>query len=313
MTGHGLPVLLVQMAGERRPSDGGPPVYRFPEDAARALARAVEYGRWRERPRGAVPALEDVRREEAAALLAGAAATGPRWLDFDETAELLGFWGLPIVPARRVFDLEGVRAAADAIDGPVVVKAVLTWEPSAVVRKSDLGGVALGLAGGDEAVAAAARMASSLDATEFLVQPMITGGVEMLVGVTHDPLFGPVVACGPGGERAELERDVAVRLTPVTSIEAADMIRELRTFPLLDGWKGAPPADVPALEDIVLRTAALADAHPEVLELDLNPVAVLHRGAAILDARVRVAAPEPEPLWPAIGASPPRASTLGGS
>jgi acyl-CoA synthetase (NDP forming) len=297
------------MAGERRPVRGGPPVYRFPEDAARALGRAVEYGRWREQPRGEVPALEDVRREEAATLLAEAAASGPRWLDPSETAELLALWGLPVVPVRRVQTPEEVGAVADVMAGPVAVKAVVPG----LTGKSGFGGVALGLSGAREAADAAAAMATRLDGLEgFVVQPMISGGVEMLVGVTHDPLFGPVVACGAGGERAEIERDLAVRLTPVTSIEAAEMIRSLRTFPLLDGWKGTPKRDVAALEDLVVRVAALADTHPEVLDLDLDPVAVLPRGAAILDARVRVAAPEPEALWPAIGASPPRASTLGG-
>lgn len=304
-----LPLLVVQMAGERRPRDGGPPVYRFPEDAARALARAVEYGRWRARPRGEVPELADVRRDQAATLLAGAAASGPRWLDPTETAELLACWGLPLVPGHRVAGVDGVAEAAEAIAGPVAVKAVVPG----LVDKAEAGGVVLDVSGGREAAAAAREIAARLDVEGFLVQPMITGGVEMLVGVTHDRLFGPVVACGPGGERAELERDVAVRLTPLTSIEAAEMVRSLRTFPILEGWKGAPRLDVPALEDLVVRLALLADTHPEVHELDLDPVKVLPRGAAILDARVRVAAPEPEPLWPAIGASPPRASTLGGS
>ena len=304
------PVLLVQMAGDRRPAAGaGPPVYRFPEDAARALARAVEYGRWRDAPRGEVPELADVRRDDAAALLARASGPEPRWLDPTETAELLACWALPLVPGRRVASAAEVRDAADAIAGPVAVKAVAPG----LVRKSDAGGVVLGVAGGGEAERAAAAIAGRIDGLEgFLVQPMVSGGVEMLVGVTHDPLFGPVVACGPGGDRAELERDVAVRLTPVTSVEAAAMIRDLRTFPLLDGWKGAQPADVAALEDLVLRAAALADAHPEVVEMDLDPVAVLPRGASVLDARVRVQAAEPEALWPAIGTSPPRASTLGG-
>jgi acyl-CoA synthetase (NDP forming) len=305
---EGMPALLVQLAGARRAPEGGPPVYRFPEEAARALFRTVEYGRWRSEPRGELPSFGDVRREEAAALLARCAGPEPAWLDPADTAELLSCWGLPLVEGRRASDADGVASCANVIGGPVAVKAIAPG----LVRKSEVGGVALGVHGGVAAREAAEQITSALSEAGapapqgFLVQPMIEGGVEMLVGVTHDPLFGPLAACGPGGARAELERDVAVRLTPVTSIEAAAMVRELRTFPLLDGWKGAPPADVAALEDVVLRTAALADAHPEVVELDLDPVAVLPRGASILHARVRVAAAEPEALWPAIGASPPR-------
>jgi len=314
--GGSLPVVVVQMAGERRPRSGGPPVYRFPEDAARALARAVEYGRWRARAQVEPPALEDVRHEEAVELLRGAVRATPaprtapdpadpstgRWLTPSETARLLTCWGLPYVAGRHCATPEEARIAADEIAGQVAVKAVAPG----LVRKSEAGGVVLGCAGGPAAEAAARDIADRLDVSGFLVQPMVEGGVEMLVGVTLDPLFGPVVACGPGGDRAELERDVAVRLTPVTSLEASEMVRSLRTFPLLDGWKGALPADVPALEDIVVRTAAMVDAHPEIAELDLDPVTVLPRGAAVLHARVRVTAPEPEPLWPAIGAAPPR-------
>ena len=304
-----VPVLVVQMAGERAPVPGGPPIFRFPESAARALARAVEYAQWRSSPRGADPEFDDARPDDAAVVLAEAAAGGSRWLDPSETATVLGAWGLPVVPGHRVESVEEVVAAAEAIAGAVAVKAIT----AGAVRKSEAGGVHLDVAGGAEAgIAARAIQARNPDVTGFLVQPMIHGGAEMLVGVTQDPLFGPVVACGPGGERAEIERDVAVRLTPVTSIEAASMVRELRTFPILDGWKGAPRLDVGALEDLVMRLAALADTHPEVREIDLDPVKVLPRGAAVLDARIRVAPPDPEPLWPAIGASPPRASTLAG-
>ena len=108
---------------------------------------------------------------------------------------------------------------------------------------------------------------------------MAPRGVEMLVGVVSDPQFGPVVACGAGGTAVELLGDVQVRLAPVAPIEATDMIRALRTFPLLDGFRDAPRADVRALEDIVVRIGWLAANHPEIAELDLNPVIVAPTGA----------------------------------
>jgi acyl-CoA synthetase (NDP forming) len=129
----------------------------------------------------------------------------------------------------------------------------------------------------------------------FLVQQMAPAGVEMLVGVVSDERFGPVVACAAGGTAVELLGDVQVRLAPVAGCEAAQMVRALRTFPLLDGYRGAVRVDVGALEDVIVRTAALAAAHPEVVELDLNPVVVSASGAVIVDARVRVERPPRRP------------------
>ena len=122
----------------------------------------------------------------------------------------------------------------------------------------------------------------------FLVQGEIDGGVEMLVGVAVDPRFGPVVACGAGGIEAELLNDVAVRVSPLTDLDAREMIRSLATYPRLDGYRGAPKADVPALEELVLRVSAMAESHAEIVEMDCNPVMVLPRGAVVVDARVRI-------------------------
>jgi acetate---CoA ligase (ADP-forming) len=125
------------------------------------------------------------------------------------------------------------------------------------------------------------------------------GGVEMLVGVATDPLFGPVVAVSAGGTTVELVRDVAVRVTPITDVDAGEMVRSLRTFPLLEGFRGAPKADVAALEETILRVGAMVDNHPSIAEMDCNPVMVLPegRGAVIVDARVRVhEAPPARPL-----------------
>ena len=140
---------------------------------------------------------------------------------------------------------------------------------------------------------AAAVAAEGFTVDGFLVQPMVGGGVEMLVGVVHDASFGPVIACGAGGTTAELLKDVTVRITPLTDLDAAEMVRSLQTFPLLEGYRGAPKADVAALEDLLLRISALVEAHPEISELDCNPVKVLPEGAVVIDARVRVEAANP--------------------
>jgi acyl-CoA synthetase (NDP forming) len=269
----------------------------------------VQYGRWRTAPPDPAPAFADVRREDAALLVGTVEDDRGRWLEPAEIERLCACWGIPLVTSRVVADADEAAAAADELGGRVVLKA----RGPGLVHKSDVGAVRLGLEGGDDVRSAAAAMRSALDAAGivldgFLVQPMVTGEAEMLVGVVQDEQFGPVVACGPGGVRAELERDVAVRLAPIGPAAADEAVRSLRTFPLLDGWRGAPKADVPALEDLLMRTAAMADAHPQIRELDFNPVVVSRDGAVVLDARVRVGAAPAERLWPAVGVAPPRAS-----
>jgi acyl-CoA synthetase (NDP forming) len=167
------------------------------------------------------------------------------------------------------------------------------------LHKTDVGGVRLHLSGAEEVSAAAEAMARRLDGAGepvegFLVQEEIEGGVEMLVGVAVDTHFGPVVACGAGGVEAELLNDVEVRVSPLTDFDAREMIRSLATYPRLDGYRGAPKADVPALEELVLRVSAMAETHPEIVEMDCNPVMVLPNGAVVVDARVRLESVRPE-------------------
>jgi acetyl coenzyme A synthetase (ADP forming)-like protein len=299
-----LPVLAVFMSAEGAPPDLSStdltiPAYAFPEDAARALACAVGYGLWRAQPRGEVPTFSDLRSEEAAAVLATALARRRGWLEPSDVAHLLDCYGVAMPPYEVVRTPAEAGEAANRIGGEVAIKAVA---PS-LLHKSDVGAVGLGLSGGAAVRAAAERMADRVqqaghELRGLLVQQMAPAGVEMLVGVVHDPLFGPVVACGAGGVQAELLKDVAVRITPLTDRDAPQMIRSLRTFPLLDGFRGTPKSDVGALEDVVLRVGALVENHPEIAEMDCNPVIVSPRGALVVDARVRVeevAPPRPEP------------------
>jgi len=139
----------------------------------------------------------------------------------------------------------------------------------------------------------AVRSATGEQPTEFLVQRMAPPGVEMLVGVVNDPQFGPTIACGAGGTLVEVLKDISVRLSPLTRMDAAGMLRELRSFPLLEGYRGGPKCDVGGLEDMLLRTSALAEDHPHIAEMDCNPVIVSASGAVVVDARVRVAAAAP--------------------
>ena len=302
-----VPTLLVTF-GTRHPGrdPSRPPVFTYPEDAARALARLAKHVEWRDRPRGVVPELRGARRAEAAALMGGTVPDAGRWLRDEEVAELLDCWGIPRVEQRSANGPAAAGRAAAALGGRVVLKAF----GEDIVHKTEVGAVELGLAGEDDVVRAARRMsrrlrAAGLHPDAFVVQREAAAGVEMLAGIAVDPLLGPLIACGAGGTAVEVLGDVAVGLAPLTDVEAKRMVLSLATFRLLDGYRGAPPADVDALEDILLRLGALADAHPEVAELDCNPVVVGPHGATVVDARIRVDAPRREPPWPALGAVPP--------
>jgi acyl-CoA synthetase (NDP forming) len=151
-----------------------------------------------------------------------------------------------------------------------------------------------------EIEAAVGRQGHVLDA--LVVQPMSPSGVELIVGVVNDPSFGPVLACGAGGTTAELIKDIAVRITPVTDLDAREMLRSLRTFPLLDGYHGAPACDTDAVEDVISRVSAMVEEHPELVELDLNPLIATPQGVTVVDARVRVEAPPPAVPVPSLEA-----------
>jgi acyl-CoA synthetase (NDP forming) len=269
-------------------------VFDFPEDAAHGLARAVEYGVWRQRPEGTVPAFDDVRADEATAVIATALESGGGWMPPEALAALLDCYGVSRAEeAVAASPADAGRIAAEMV-GSVALKGIVPG----LTHKTEAGLVLLGLSGPEEVAAAAERMVASLATaghhpTGFLVQRMVAGGIELLVGVVHDPVFGPVVACGAGGTAAELLKDIAVRITPLTDVDAREMVRSLAAFPLLDGYRGAPRADVPALEELVLRVGAMVEAHPEVAEMDLNPVMVLERGAVVVDARIRLEAAAP--------------------
>lgn len=288
MSAKGLPQEL-QEAGTSIPS------FAFPEAAAIAVAHACRYGIWRERPEGRAPTFHDLDPDAAAGTIAGALGRGDGWLGADEVRRTLVAYGLHVVRSRLANTPEEAGRVAAEVGGRVALKAF----GAGVIHKTDMGAVSLNLASRGEVQEAAEQMrervaAAGAQVQGFEVQEMVEGGVEMLVGVVHDPLFGPVVACSAGGTAVELVRDVAVRVTPITDLDAAEMVRSLRTFPLLDGFRGAPPADVRALEDVILRLGAMVDANPAIAEMDCNPVLVLPRGAVVVDARIRVQATPPD-------------------
>ena len=271
------------------------PSYLFPESAARALGNAVRYGAWRSSQEGQVPELAGIRPDDARQLVGDFLARQHLggWLPPDQVAGLLDCYGIDLVPAVGVLSAgEAARAAAELGGGPVVLKA----DVDGLVHKTDAGAVLLDLrterdvtSGYDEL---AGRFGPGL--RQVLVQPMLAEGVEVLVGVVHEPVFGPLVVFGLGGVATDVLGDHATRLTPLTDVDAQEMIRGIRAAPLLYGHRGSAPVDTGALADILLRISRLADELPEIAELDLNPVIAQAGGAHPVDARIRLVPAAPQ-------------------
>ncbi|HEY2355582.1 MAG TPA: GNAT family N-acetyltransferase [Gaiellaceae bacterium] len=284
--GADKPVLCVFISAKGAPaslrSAADVPAFTYPEAAARALGRAAERGEWLRQPAGTVPDL-DRDRDEGRAVVQETSATGDGWLDDGQTRRLLAAYGIPFVREIHAATPADAVSAARELGYPVVLK---TAEPGA--HKTEQGGVALDL-GDDESVRAAAEQIGC----PLLVQPFVRGGTELLAGAMQDPVFGPLVAFGPGGVLAELIGEARFRLAPLTDLEAKVLVTSGKAGRLVAGFRGAPPVDEQTLVDLVLRLALLADDLPEVAELDLNPVLALPSGCVAVDARVRIADPVP--------------------
>ena len=293
MGAHGVP------EGLRSLQKGHIPSYPFPESAAIALARTVRYARWRSEPEGHEVTFDDMDLGAARAVVASARERGTPgenvWLSPAEARALLEAAGLPLVPTLTAATAEAAAQAAESLGFPVAVKLA----SSTLTHKTEVGGVMLDL-DSPEAVRQAFQSMEQRLAAQGLrdqmdgvtLQPMVSEGVESIVGMTNDPSFGPVLMFGLGGVYVELLRDVTFRVTPVTDRDVTDMVRSVRGSRLLQGWRGAPAADIPALEQAILRLSQLVNEVPEIAELDLNPIKVLPagRGCMAVDARVAVRA-----------------------
>ena len=266
------------------------PTYGLPESAAAAVRAAVDH-----------TAAATLRHTEGHARseipsswrLPPMAPGDERWLDAGEIADLLHAFGLRCLPSVTVQDAEGAIQAAEMFGWPVALKIV----SRAVIHKSDIGGVLLSLpnpmAIRDGISILRQRMERAghgEDLDSILVQPMAPRGVEMFLGATRDPVFGPAIAFGTGGVHVSLWNDVSIRLAPLGEDEAARLVDSVRGRLLLDGFRGGPQGDRPALAEAILQVSRLMVAVPEVVELDLNPLLALEpgRGVVAVDVRIRV-------------------------
>lgn len=301
--GAGKPVLASIVGGEEevhalRGDDGEVvPAWSFPEEVGRVLGKIAEYAEWRREDPGVFPDLRDQRLGDARAVCREAlAARGPGWLSASEVRAVLEAAGLSMAPGGVAASPDEAARIAARVGFPVAVKLASVE----IVHKTDLGAVKLGLRS-PEAVRAAyaeierrVREAGRPEAMQgVLVQPMVTGAAEVMIGVEPDPVFGPLIAFGLGGIHVEVLRDAAFRVSPLTDRDAARMVRQIRGFRLLEGYRGHPAADVPALEQALLRISRLVEAVPELGAIDLNPIFALEpgHGYRIVDARIAVRAP----------------------
>lgn len=277
----------------RPPGNGAAPrrmiaSFPFPESAARALARAAHYAAWRDRPPGTVPKPPGIDTQRARVVVDAALAAHPdgTWLDFVAAADLFASYGIPTAPAVRAASPEEAVAAAEGLGFPVALKVA----SGAIVHKTDVGGVRLGLTSPEDVRAAYEQMRARLGGAMggVVVQRMADPGVETIVGVVRDPSFGPLVMFGIGGVATELVGDRMLGVSPLTDRDAADLVRSLRSTPLLTGFRGSPPVDLAALEDVVVRVSQLAEQVPEIAEMDLNPVIATPSGALAVDCKVRL-------------------------
>jgi acetyl coenzyme A synthetase (ADP forming)-like protein len=263
-------------------------VYTFPEDAARALAAMVRYRHWLARPLGQRRAFDDIDRHAIEAVLDGARAQGRRQLTLVEAQRVLAHAGIPVLPWREAATRDAALAATAELGGPLVAKV----SSSILVHKSEMGGVRLGLATPEavgeafDAMMAAAR-ARDPHAT-LVLQQQASQGTEVIVGTTRDPKFGPLLMFGLGGIFVEVMKDVVFRVHPLSDTDAREMIRAVKGFPMLDGARGRPLADVAAVETVLLRLDRLMALCPAIAEVDVNPLFAAPAGAptAAADARI---------------------------
>ncbi len=275
---------------------GKVPAYLFPEDAVKSLIRGVEYGEALSRPSGRIPKFRDIEAERVRKIVQDAMShhvQRPFWLSSGDIVQILNCYGIRVPGTKTADSPEEAAQKAVKIGFPVAVK----LNSATMVHKTEVGGVRLGLNSQAEVKKAFGEIKSRLEKMGrsgemegVIVQKMIEGGAEAIVGMTEDPNFGPLIMFGLGGIYAELFKDVVMRLHPLTDLDAREQINSIKMVKLFEGFRGSPPSDKEALEKLLLRISALVEDIPEIAELDLNPVKVMPEGEGywVVDTRIMV-------------------------
>jgi acetyl coenzyme A synthetase (ADP forming)-like protein len=279
-------------SGNRILGEGRVPHYDFPEEAADTMACMAEHREWRQQERGPLERFSADRERAATALLAAQKA-GRLGLNEVEARQVVAAYGVPLPTSQLASTVEQAVQWAEEVGYPVVMKII---SPD-ILHKSDIGGVRVGLKNEKEVRMAyeeitnrAYRYMEHADIWGVAVQQMVKTGREVILGVTKDPTFGPMVMFGLGGIYVEILKDVVFRIAPLTRGEVQDMVRSIRSYALLAGARGEPPADVDALVECILRISQMVVDFPQIVELDINPLFVYEagQGAMAVDARIVV-------------------------
>jgi acetyltransferase len=266
--------------------DGGVPCFALPGEAARAMAALVRYHTLRERETGTVKSFSDVDKSTAETVVNQAHNSGRQQLTAAEVYQLLAAYGIPAAESHIAGDADEAAVAADTIGYPVVVKA----DAAAIVHKSDMGGIAADLKDAAAVKKAVAAMQEKFHEADlrFLVQKYLPGGLELIMGAKVEEGLGHIIVFGLGGIYVEIMKDVAFNLTPVTDVEAKEMLAGIKGASLLQGIRGQKGVDQNQLIDILLRLSQLVGDLPAIREMDLNPVLAFEDRAVVVDARITI-------------------------
>ncbi|MER6668318.1 GNAT family N-acetyltransferase [Amycolatopsis japonica] len=291
---EGVPDELAVLSEDGVPTRGSVPSYPSPERAVNALARVVRYAAWRQRPQGNLVRPAGLHAEQAQVIVAEllAAEDGKTTLlSDDDVVRLLGCYGIDVVPFQVVTSADEAVKAAEELGFPVTLKAV----DERLRGRPDLAGVRLDLSSVDGVRRAYLDLREISGDDDVYVQRMAPKGLSCVIGLQDDPSFGTLVSFGLSGLVSTLLGDRAYRAVPLTDVDAATLLREPRTSPLLTGYRGDEPADLAALQDIVLRVAALAEDNPEVRSMTLDPILASPDGAFVANARIVLGPPPSRP------------------
>ncbi|MBN6041574.1 bifunctional GNAT family N-acetyltransferase/acetate--CoA ligase family protein [Amycolatopsis sp. 195334CR] len=294
LAAEGVPDELAVRADDGAPTRGSVPSYPSPERAVNALARVIRYAAWQQRPQGALTRPAGLHVEQAQVIvneILGTEDGQTTVLADEDVVRLLGCYGIEVVPFQVVSSADEAVASAAELGYPVVLKAV----DERLRGRPDLAGVRLDLSAEDSVRAAYRDLREVSGEDDMYVQAMAPKGLSCVIGLQDDPSFGTLVSFGLSGLVSTLLGDRAYRAVPLTDVDAATLIREPRTAPLLTGYRGDEPADLAALQDLVLRVAALAEDNPEVRSLVLDPILASPDGAFVVYGRVVLGPPPSRP------------------
>ncbi len=274
----------------------GVPNYPFPEDAIHSLAAADRLVELHEIPRREVPTFDDLDLPRARKIIAEALdGKKERYLTQADARPLLECYRLPLLASGVAANADEAAKVVEKIGRTVVMKVM----SADVVHKFDAGGVILNVRGAEEARAAYKKILTNVEShvpgariQGVLVEEMAAKGAEVILGASRDPRFGPLMMFGLGGTLVEVLKDVSFRLAPMWRISAERMVHQIRAFKVLDGFRGAPPSDIDGIVDCLLRLSTMVCNHPEISELDINPL-IVHakgQGCSVADSRVMLRA-----------------------